>query len=60
MSKKQLFRFTVAGNFLRGPGAFPVHQERPDRKAFRQAEQILAQGLTLIVFLFLSFRVIER
>ena len=50
MAKKQLFRFSVTGNFFRGLGAFPVHRGQPDRKAFRQAEQILAQGLTLVVF----------
>lgn len=50
MAKKQLFRFRVLGYFMRGLGAFPVHRERLDIKAFRQAEQILAQGSTLVVF----------
>jgi len=50
MAKKNLFRFKVIGNFMRGLGAFPVYRGRPDRKAFRQAEQVLADGLTLVIF----------
>ncbi len=50
MAKEQLFRFRVLGYFVRGLGAFPVHRGRPDMKAFRQAEQVLAQGSTLVVF----------
>jgi len=50
MAKAKLFRFRVLGYFMRGLGAFPVHRGRPDRKALRQAEQVLAQGLTLVVF----------
>lgn len=50
MAKAKLFRFRVLGYFMRGLGAFPVHRGRPGRKALRQAEQVLAQGLTLVVF----------
>ena len=50
MAKKQLFRFRVIGNFMRGLGSFPVHRGRPDRKAFRQAEQVLAEDLALVIF----------
>lgn len=50
MAKKQLFRFRLIGNFIRGLGAFPVYRGRPDMRAFRQAEQILAQDLALIIF----------
>ncbi len=50
MAKKNLFRFKALDYFIRGLGAFPVHRGRPDRKAFRQAEQVLAQGLALIIF----------
>ena len=50
MAKAKLFRFRVLGYFMHGLGAFPVHGGRPDRKALRQAEQVLAQGLTLVVF----------
>ena len=50
MAKAKLFRFGVLSYFMHGLGAFPVHRGRPDRQALRQAEQVLAQGLTLIVF----------
>jgi 1-acyl-sn-glycerol-3-phosphate acyltransferase len=50
MAKKNLFRFKVIDNFMRGLGAFPVYRGRPDRKAFRQAEQVLADGLMLVIF----------
>lgn len=50
MAKGKLFRFRVLGYFMRGLGAFPVHPGRPDRGAFRQAEQVLAQGLALVIF----------
>jgi 1-acyl-sn-glycerol-3-phosphate acyltransferase len=50
MAKAKLFRFKLFGYFIRGLGAFPVHQSSPDRKALRQAEQVLAQGSILIVF----------
>lgn len=50
MAKKNLFRFKVIGNFMLGLGAFPVYRGRPDRKAFRQAEQVLADGLMLVIF----------
>jgi 1-acyl-sn-glycerol-3-phosphate acyltransferase len=50
MAKKNLFRFKVIGKLMRGLGAFPVYRGRPDRKAFRQAEKVLADGLTLVIF----------
>ena len=50
MAKEKLFRFRVLGYFMRGLGTFPVHRGRPDRKALRQAEQVLTQGLILVVF----------
>ena len=31
-------------------GAFPVRKGRPDMKAIRQAQQVLAQGLPLVIF----------
>lgn len=50
MAKKNLFRYKVIGGLMRGLGAFPVYRGRPDRKAFRQAEQVLADGLMLVIF----------
>jgi len=50
MAKKQLFRFKVIGYFVRGFGAFPVHRGQLDRKALRRANQVLAEGLVLVMF----------
>lgn len=50
MAKQELFRSRLSNYFLRGFGTFPVHRERMDRKALRQAGQVLAQGLALIIF----------
>ncbi len=50
MAKEELFRFRFSGYFIRGFGAFPVHRGQLDRKALRQAEQVLANGMALITF----------
>jgi len=50
MAKKQLFRFRLIGYLVRGFGAFPVHRGQLDRQALRQAYQVLADGLALIMF----------
>lgn len=50
MAKKELFRNPFSGYFIRGFGAFPVHRGQLDRKALRQAEQLLADGMALITF----------
>lgn len=50
MAKKELFDFRVVGYFIRGLGAFPVHRGQLDRKALHQANQVLAQGLALVMF----------
>ena len=50
MAKKELFHFRFFGYFIRGFGAFPVHRGQLDRKALRQAEQLLANGMALIAF----------
>jgi len=50
MAKKQLFRFKVTGYFVRGFGAFPVHRGQLDRRALRRANQVLAEGLVLVMF----------
>jgi 1-acyl-sn-glycerol-3-phosphate acyltransferase len=50
MAKQELFYSRVIGYFIRGFGAFPVHRGRLDRKALRQADQVLAQGQALVMF----------
>ncbi len=50
MAKKELFYFRSIGRFIGGLGAFPVHRGQLDRKALRQADQVLADGLALAVF----------
>ena len=50
MAKKELFRFRFIGYFIGGLGAFPVHRGQLDRKALRQAGQVLADGLALVMF----------
>jgi len=50
MAKKELFRFRLIGYFIGSLGAFSVHRGQLDRKAMRQAYQVLADGLTLVMF----------
>ena len=50
MAKEELFRSRVTGYFIRGFGAFPVRRDGADRKALRQAEEFLAEGLVLGMF----------
>ena len=50
MAKKELFRFRVIGYFIGGLGAFSVHRGRLDRKAVRQAHQVLADDVALVMF----------
>ncbi len=50
MAKKELFYFRSIGHFIGGLGAFPVHRGQLDRKALRQANQVLADGLALAIF----------
>jgi 1-acyl-sn-glycerol-3-phosphate acyltransferase len=50
MAKQELFKPRLIGNFLDGLGAFPVHRGRLDRKAIRQAQQVLADGMALVMF----------
>ncbi len=50
MAKKELFRFKLSGYILGSLGSFPVHRGRMDRKAIRQALQVLADGLVLALF----------
>ena len=52
MAKEELFqrRFLFLGYLIRKFGSFPVHRGRLDRKALRQAEKVLADGLVLVMF----------
>ena len=50
MAKEELFRSKLIGYFVRGFGSFPVHRGRLDIKCLRQADQILSQGLILVMF----------
>ena len=50
MAKQELFRSRFSSCFLRNLGAFPVHRGKLDRKALRQAGQLLAQGQALVMF----------
>ena len=50
MAKEELFRSRFSGYFVRSFGAFPVHRERMDREALRQAKRVLADGLALVMF----------
>lgn len=50
MAKEELFRSRFLGYFISSFGAFPVYRGQLDRKAIRQAEQVLADGLALVMF----------
>ena len=50
VAKEELFRSRLTAYFLRRLGAFPVRRGRLDRKALRQAEQFLDEGLAVVVF----------
>ena len=50
IAKKELFRFRLIGYFIGSLGAFSVHRGQLDRKAMRQAYQVLADGLALVMF----------
>jgi len=50
MAKKELFHFRVIAYFIGNFGAFPVDRGQLNRQALRQARQILADGLALVMF----------
>ncbi len=50
MAKEELFRFKMFSYLIGSLGAFPVSKGRLDRKALRRAMQVLADGLTLVIF----------
>jgi len=50
MAKEGLFRSRLSSYFIRGFGAFPVRRGQLDKKTLRQAQQVLAEGLALVMF----------
>ncbi len=50
MAKEELFRSAFSAYFVSSFGAFPVHRDRADTKAVRQALQVLEDGLSLVIF----------
>ncbi|MFC1933578.1 lysophospholipid acyltransferase family protein [Chloroflexota bacterium] len=50
MAKEELFRSRLSSYIISSLGAFPVHRGQLDRKALRQAERVLAEGLALVMF----------
>jgi len=50
MAKEELFRSKFLSYIMHNLGSFPVHKGRFDRKAIRQAQQLLARGKALIIF----------
>lgn len=50
MAKEELFRSPLTAYFVGNFGAFPVHRGKLDRKAIRQSQQVLTDGLALIMF----------
>lgn len=50
MAKEEIFHSWIWGWSSRGYGAFPVRRGEPDRKALRQADETLKQGLALGMF----------
>ncbi len=50
MAKEELFRSRLSSYFIGNYGAFPVRRGQLDRKALRQAERVLTEGLALVMF----------
>ena len=50
MAKEELFRSRFSAYFISSFGSFPVHRGKLDREAIRQAQQVLADGLALVMF----------
>jgi len=50
MAKEELFRSRFSSYFIGSFGAFPVYRGQLDRKALRQAEGVLAEGIALVMF----------
>ena len=50
MAKVELFRVPLLGQFLRAFGAMPVHRNKADLAALRQANEALKRGLAVCIF----------
>ena len=50
MAKEELFRSRVKSYIVRNYGAFPVRRGGMNKEAMRRAEQLLSQGMALIMF----------
>ena len=50
MAKEELFRSRFSAYFIGSFGSFPVHRGKLDREAIRQAKQVLADGVALVMF----------
>jgi 1-acyl-sn-glycerol-3-phosphate acyltransferase len=50
MAKEELFRSRLSAYFIGNFGSFPVHRGKLDREAIRQAQQVLADGVALVMF----------
>ena len=50
MAKEELFRSRLSGYIVRNYGAFPIRRGGMNKEALRKAEQLLAQGMALIMF----------
>lgn len=50
MAKDSLWRSRLLGWFLLSVGAFPVHRDAVDREAMDHAQEVLHQGMVLLMF----------
>jgi 1-acyl-sn-glycerol-3-phosphate acyltransferase len=50
MAKEELFRSRFTAYFIRNFGAFSIHRGKLDRQAIRRAQQVLTDGLALVMF----------
>ena len=50
MAKEELFSTGFTNYFIRSFGAFPVHRNRLDRTALRDADRVLKNGKVLVMF----------
>lgn len=50
LAKEELFRPGLSGYIVRNYGAFPVRRSGMNKEAMRKSEQLLAQGMALIMF----------